>query len=299
MKREGKIMNDYITKYLYFLQYERKLSKATRAAYENDLKFFNQHFKNKDLRQITPKDIQNFLKKMSDKQDTTIAHYITVINSFYKFLINEEITKINPCDNISMPKLSKKLPNYLTVDEVEKLLSIKLNTPYSYRNKAMLELLYATGLRVSELINLKVSDIDLHNAIIRVMGKGSKERILPLGEIAIKYLKIYINDYRNLLLKDKNSEYLFINNLKKPISRQGFFKIIKQECKINGINKNVSPHVLRHSFATHLLANGADLRVIQDLLGHSDIATTQIYTHLTNEKIKGDYKNHPRYKKES
>ena len=290
--------NNYINKYIDYLMFERKLSPATLKAYQNDLSHMNKYFKNSNLTNLTYDDISKFLRTLSSNKSTTVAHYLTVINSFYNFLVNEGIMDNNPCENISQPKHPRKLPNYLTEEEVDALLDIKLDNAFSYRNKAMLELLYATGIRVSELINLRVSDIDLHNAIIRVMGKGSKERIIPLGDVAIKYIDIYMKEYRNQLLKDRTSEYLFINNLRNKLSRQGFFKIIKKECKFKGINKNVSPHVLRHSFATHLLSNGADLRVIQDLLGHSDISTTQIYTHLANEKIKKDYENHPRYKKE-
>ncbi len=160
----------------------------------------------------------------------------------------------------------------------------------------MLELLYATGLRVSELCNLKVTDIDFDNCFLRVMGKGKKERIVPIADIALKYLKPYIFNYRNIILKDKTSEYLFISNNLTNITRQGFFKILKKECKRAGITKTVSPHVLRHSFATHLLKHGADLRIIQELLGHEDIATTQIYAHLINERKKADYEYHPRSK---
>ena len=290
--------NKYIEKYLDYLKFERKLSIATIKTYRNDLKNLNDYFKNNDLINLTYNDISSFVKSLNKSKTTTIAHHITVVNSFYSFLLNENIITNNPCENIIGPRIAKKLPEFLTEEEVTILLDVKLDTPYSFRNKAMLELLYATGIRVSELINLRLSDIDLHNAIIRVTGKGNKERIIPLGDIAINYIDIYIKEYRNMLLKDKNSEYLFINNAKGQISRQGFFKIIKNECKLKGIKKNVSPHILRHSFATHLLSHGADLRIIQDLLGHSDISTTQIYTHLANEKIKNDYKNHPRYKKE-
>ena len=167
---------------------------------------------------------------------------------------------------------------------------------YDYRNKAMLELLYATGLRISELCNLKITDIDLENQFVRVFGKGKKERIVPFTDVVCKYLSIYINDYRNQILKNEISDYLFISNSLTNISRQGFFKIVKKECKRAGITKVVSPHVIRHSFATHLLKHGADLRIIQELLGHEDITTTQIYAHLVNEKLKDDYQNHPRNK---
>ena len=288
----------YIEKYLDYLIFERKLSNATISAYKNDLKKFSTYFKDSDLSKLSYNELSNYLKKLVTNKATTVAHNLTVINSFYTFLVNENFIKNNPCENISTPKLPKRLPDYLSEEEVDTLLDIRLDTPYAYRNKAMLEVLYATGIRVSELINLRLSDIDLHNAIVKVMGKGNKERIIPVGDLAIKYTSEYINEYRHYLLKNTTSEYLFFNNQSKKISRQGFFKIVKKECKLKGINKNVSPHILRHSFATHLLANGADLRVIQDLLGHSDIATTQIYTHLANEKVKKDYENHPHYKKE-
>ena len=178
------------------------------------------------------------------------------------------------------------------VEEVDKLLDINLVDKYSYRNKAMLELLYATGMRASELTNLKLNNIDLDSCIVRIMGKGSKERIVPINDTTIKYLNIYINNYRKEILNKKDSEYLFISNALKPITRQGLFKIIKKECIRAGIKKNVYPHILRHSFATHLLNHGANIRIIQELLGHEDITTTEIYTHLSNETIKKDYEEY-------
>lgn len=284
-----------IEKYIDYLKYEKKLSENTINSYKNDLDFFKDFFK-KDLTKINLDDMHKYLDHLSkeNKKATTIAHNITVINSFYSFLINENIVKTNPCINIISPKLAKKLPNYLTEEEVDKLLNIPLKTAYDYRNKAMLELLYATGIRVSELINLKFVNLELQDDFIRVMGKGSKERIIPISNISKKYLIEYIEIYRKTLLKNKDSEYLFINNQGNVISRVGFFKIIKKLCLENNISKNVSPHILRHSFATHLLAHGADLRVIQELLGHSDISTTQIYAHLINDKLKKDYEEfHP------
>ena len=195
-----------------------------------------------------------------------------------------------------MPKIEKKLPNYLTIEEVDKLLDIRLEKPTDYRNKAMLELLYATGMRISELTNLKLSQVDFDDDIVRVLGKGKKERTIPLNDTAIFALKEYINDYRPFLLKLNTSEYIFINNFGNKISRQGFFKILKKLCVKAEISKEVSPHTLRHSFATHLLNNGADLRIIQELLGHENLVTTEIYAHLQNQKIKDDYENHPRSK---
>ena len=286
-----------ITKYLDYLQYERKLSKTTISSYHNDLKIISKEI-NKSFLSFDIKDISELLKKIQEKKAKTIAHYLTVLNSFYNFLLNEGIHNFNPCTDICHPKLEKKLPAYLSETEMEELLNINLKTPLDYRNKAMLELLYATGIRVSELVNLKISDVDLHNAVVRIMGKGSKERIIPLGNIAINHLNNYIKIYRPQILKNKTSEFLFINNQQTPISRQGFFKVIKKECQLKSINKNISPHMIRHSFATHLLTHGADLRIIQNLLGHSDISTTQIYAHLIDEKRKLDYEFHPRYKKE-
>ena len=290
-------MHELIDLYLEYLKYERKLSNNTILSYSDNLKQFSAYFENKNLLNLTEQDIRIFIASLN-KTEKTKAHYLTVLNSFYSFLCHENKIKINPCENIRQPKLPKKLPNYLTIEEVDKLLDVRLDSPLAYRNKTMLELLYSSGVRITELIELKLNNVDFTDEIIRVIGKGSKERIIPLGDEALKYLKLYINQYRNLILKTKTSDYLFINNFGNKITRQGFFKIIKKECKAQGIDKNVSPHTLRHSFATHLLNNGADLRIIQELLGHSDISTTQIYTHISKEKIKQDYENHPRYKKE-
>lgn len=285
----------YINKYLDYLKFERKLSDNTLKSYLNDLKDFDLYF-NGNVKDLKYKDISNYINSLKDLNARSVAHYITVINSFYLFLIDEGIIEENPCLNIISPKIPKKLPNYLSEDEIDNLLDIRLVTPYDYRNKAMLELLYATGVRITELINLKVSDVDLFNCFIRVFGKGKKERIVPISDLAVKYLTIYIEEYRNMILKEHDSEYLFISNSYKNISRQGFFKILKAECERCGIEKTVSPHVLRHSFATHMLKHGADLRIIQELLGHEDISTTQIYAHLVNEKLKEDYEYHPRNK---
>jgi integrase/recombinase XerD len=285
--------NEYILKYLNYLEYERKLSDNTIKSYHNDLKDFDLFF-NESLLSLKYDDISKYLNSIQHMNTRSINHQITVINSFYNFLLDEDLIKENPCKNISTPKMPKSLPVYLTEEEIDKLLDIKLITPYDYRNKAMMELLYASGLRITELVNLKITDVDPFNCFIRVFGKGKKERIVPITDNAIKYLKMYLDEYRNTILGSEESEYLFISNAKKPISRQGFFKIIKAQCKVAGINKNISPHTLRHSFATSLLKHGADLRIIQELLGHEDISTTQIYAHLVNEKLKDDYKYHPR-----
>ena len=290
-------MKQDIESYIDYLKYERKLSDNTLDSYEENLIMFDNYL-NKKTSSISADDIRDFLVTLNGKSDRTRAHYITVLNNYFTFLLSERIIKSNPCEEISQPKLSKKLPNYLTVEEIDELLDIDLETPLDFRNKAMLELLYASGLRISELLNLKLNDISFDEDILKVVGKGDKQRIVPIGDVALKYLKLYINKYRSLILRSKNSEYLFINNNGNQMTRQGFFKILKKQCMLKGIKKEVSPHTLRHSFASHLLNNGADLRTIQELLGHSDISTTQVYTHLINEKLKEDYKAHPHEKKE-
>ena len=210
------------------------------------------------------------------------------MKSFYNYEERLEKIKDNPLTKFKSPKLDKSLPTVLSLEEVTSLLDIEINTPYDARNKAILELFYSSGLRISELINLEMANVDMDENLIRVMGKGKKERIVPFGDIARNVLNDYINNYRTSINK-KNSTYIFLNNLGNKLSRQYIFRIIKQECIKKGIKKNVSPHTLRHTYATHLLKNGADLRIIQELLGHENLATTQIYTHLDNETLKKDY----------
>lgn len=287
----GKNVEDYLN----YLKFERKLSNNTYYSYRYNLIKIASYFKDKDLINLTEDDIRMFLYNSKEKSKTK-SHYLTVLKSFYNCMIDLNRINKNPCNNIKMPKIEKKLPKFLTIEETNKLLDIKLREPLDYRNKAMLELLYATGIRVSELLDLKLSNYYEEDAYIKVMGKGSKERIVPIGDITIKYLNLYINEYRNYILKTKQSEYLFINYNGNRMSRQGFFKILKKICDENNIKKEISPHVLRHSFATHLLNNGADLRVIQELLGHENISTTEIYSHISKEKIINDYAQHPHFK---
>ena len=292
--------NEYLNLYLNYLKYEKKLSNNTIISYETELKEFEDYFKNNNLLKLTTKEIYSFIKYLDNEKKVTArtkSHYITVINNFYIFCLKEDYLKNNPCEAIWQPKISKNLPQVLTYEETDKLLDVNINNPYNARTKAMLELIYATGIRVTELISLKFNHVDLFNDVIKVEGKGSKERIVPINQSAKKYLEIYLNEYRSKLIKKKKScDYLFLNNRGLGITRQGFYKIIKQRALEVGISKDISPHTLRHSFATHLLQNGADLRVIQELLGHSDISTTQMYTHLTNEQLKNEYsKTHPRF----
>ena len=208
-----------------------------------------------------------------------------------------KIISDNPCQKIESPKLKKTLPKVLNIDEVNKLLNIEPKTALEYRNKVMIELMYATGLRVSELVNLTINDINLTDNYVRCFGKGKKERIVPIGNTMNNLLDEYINVHRNALLKGYLTDKLFLSSYGKGITRQGFFKILKQTGKEVGIIKDFSPHTLRHSFASHMLEYGADIRSIGELLGHENIKTTEIYTHLTNPKLKNDYKSyHPRDK---
>lgn len=293
--------NYFITNYLEYLKYEKKLSKNTLSSYETELKCFNDFFKNQDILNLNTNDLKNFLTYLNNQNlsPSTRSHYLTVIHNFYLFCIRQGYTNTNPSDAIYLPKLEKKLPVVLTYEEIDKLLNMPLHNAYDYRLKAMLELLYATGMRISELIKLKYQNINFTDDFVRVEGKGSKERIIPINQTSKKYLTIYLENYRSTLIKKgKSCDYIFLNNLGTGISRQGFFKLLKKRGKEAKITKELSPHTIRHSFATHLLSNGADLRVIQELLGHSDISTTQIYTHLSNEQIKQEYfMSHPRAQK--
>ena len=292
-------MNDFSKKIDEFCDYlliDKHYSKNTIDSYKRDLLKFYNYFKVDSVQNIDKDDVKKYLKYLNEENmnERSIARNISSLKSFYKFLIIEKYVKDNPLDSISSPKLGKKLPNTLTEEDINKLLDIKLNDNYSYRNKAMLELMYATGLRVSELVNLKVYDINLDEAIVKTMGKGSKERIIPIGDYAITALRIYIDEYRSSLFKRDVNDYLFLNNHGRKMTRQGFFKIIKKLALEQGIKKDFSPHTLRHSFATHLLSHGADLRIIQELLGHSDVSTTQIYTHMSNEQLEETFKKyHP------
>lgn len=280
-----------VLSFLEYLKYERRLSVNTIDSYGENLLLVSKYL-NKDLINATRDDIKNFFDNF-DGDVKTKAHYLTVLNSFYKYLLFMGKCSINPCDGIKHPKLSKKLPEYLTSEEINKLFDIRLTKPIDYRNKAMLEVLYATGTRISELINLELNQIDFDECIIRVTGKGKKDRIIPIGDTAMDTLKNYILNYRIFLVKTNDNNYVFLNKNGSKISRQGFFKILKGLAFDAGIKKDISPHTIRHSFATNLLNNGADLRIIQELLGHENLQTTEIYSHLTNKKIEDDYQNHP------
>ena len=246
-------------------------------------------FINKEYNKTNNDDIYKYLKELEDKRYSiySVVRKISAIKSFYNYLNTEDIYKINI--DIERPKFYRKLPHVLTIDEVDRLLDIELNTPFDYRNKAMLELMYATGLRVSELIDLTPLNIDFDAMIVRCYGKGNKERIVPMGNTAAEYLKLYLDEYRPLLEKRTLCDNIFLNNHGKKMTRQGFFKNLKIIANKQGITDDITPHMLRHSFATHLLNNGADLRSIQLMLGHENISTTGIYTNVGAEKIKENY----------
>lgn len=292
-------MEDSILDYIDYISYEKGLSDNTRISYKMDLMAYKTFLNKKGINswnKVKQADIQDYLMYLSKVQDSTstVARKLTTIKNLHKFLYKEKRIDKDVSENIERPKLKKALPDVMSVEEVALLLDIKTNTLFDYRNKAMLELLYATGIRVSELIHLSIHSVDLENCIIRLIGKGGKERIIPIGEYTMIYLKEYL-EKRNQLLKQNNCETLFLNNHGKEMTRQGFFKNLKKILKEKGLNENIHPHTLRHSFATHLLNYGADLRSIQMLLGHSDIKTTKIYTHISREKIKEEYHEfHPR-----
>lgn len=286
------IMN-YIEEYKKYLLIDKKYSNNTILSYMNDLNNFN-NFIQKNIIKVNKNDVLKFIEFERTKKDVrSVSHSLTVIRNFYNFLIIENIIKENPTDKIDSPKLKKSLPTVLSKEEVDDLLNIELNNKYDYRNKAMLELMYATGMRISELINIQMEDINLNNSCVIVNGKGNKERKIPFDEITTYYLEKYINEYRKQFLKKINN-YLFLNCFGEKISRQAFFKTIKSLATKKNIHKKFSPHTLRHSFATHMVENGADLRSVQILLGHSDISTTQIYTNISNKFIRENYeKSHP------
>lgn len=284
--------NDYISEFLSYLELDMNYSNNTILSYDNDLKKIESYYNKKDLLKLNVNDLIKYISVLSDLAPSTVSHNISTLKAFYNYFLKVGKIKTNPTDALKSPKLGTHLPVYLTEEEVNKLLDIEVKDAFSARNKAILEVMYGTGLRISEVINLEFKNIDVEDCIVRVMGKGSKERIIPINDVAINALNNYLENYRSSMLKGDINNYLFLNNHGKQMTRQGIFKMIKQECLVKGIKKDVSPHTLRHTFATHLLQNGADLRIIQELLGHSDISTTQIYTHLSNEELHNDYKEY-------
>jgi integrase/recombinase XerD len=291
--------------FIDYLAVERGLSNNTIEAYEYDISsYINFLIKSAvhSLEQSTSMHVLTFLNhlKHDGKSSSTIFRRLVAIRTFYRFLNEERILTHNPTATMGTPKPSKKLPSVLTIQEMNKLLAAPdMSTLSGMRDRAMLEVLYATGVRVSELLSLNTGAIQTSMGFVKVTGKGSKERIIPLGRMAIIFLKEYMDFARNTMLKrSKTEEALFLNHLGLRMTRQGFWKLIKKYAQDAGIHKEITPHTLRHSFATHLLDGGADLRSVQEMLGHADISTTQIYTHVAKTRIQEVYnQTHPRAKK--
>lgn len=295
-------MTIFLKEYLSVLKLEKNLSENTVTSYRNDIGSFINYLEEKkisDLSEIKIKHLNNFFELLYELglSSTSAARYHSSIKGFLNYLFNSGYITENPIDKITPPKLAKNLPQVLTVAEVESILSKPdIEDKFGLRDKAVLELLYACGLRVSELINLKISDLFFNDEIIRVLGKGSKERLVPVGSSAIRWINEYLKRSRPLLEKKSvSANCLFLNTRGTKFSRMGIWKIVDRYLKEAAIHKDVHPHTFRHSFATHLLEGGADLRAVQEMLGHSDISTTQIYTHIDRDYIKQVHKQfHPR-----
>ena len=291
----------FVDQYISYLVFEKGLSEKTIESYSSDLSNYLEFLKQKRVKDITQADTPMILKHLialraSGLGSKSCARHLITLRGFYKFLAQEKILEFDPAKLIDLPKSGLKLPDVLSVSEVNLLLNIPdINKPLGKRNSAMIELLYAAGLRVSELVNLKFFDVNLEACFVRVFGKGSKERIVPFGLYAKNKIDDYINNSRPLLLKTRISKYLFVARAGKPMTRQGFWKLLKLYVKQAGIKKKVTPHSLRHSFASHLLEGGADLRTVQVMLGHVDISSTQIYTHVARDHLRHIHeKYHPR-----
>ncbi len=289
--------------YGYYLKREKGLSENTIDAYLRDITqyigFLDKYRKIKRVDQITKTDILAYLKSLKNRNLSakSTSRKLSSIKGFHQFLLLEKETSEDVSSAIEAPKIERNLPDVLSVDEVIRLIEhVKGTEPLDLRNLALLELIYGSGLRVSELLNLKISDIHLTASYVKILGKGSKERQVPLGQMSVLALREYLTKGRPYLLKIENN-YLFLNQYGNKLSRQGFFKLLKKIAKDTNITKEVSPHTLRHSFATHLLEAGIDLRTLQELLGHEDISTTQVYTHISQKHLKESYlEAHPRAK---
>ncbi len=289
MKEESRKI---LLSFLNYLSYEKGLSENTVNSYRSDLSEFLEYLENENLnlKLLTPKDIENYIILSSKRgvSANTLARYISAIRTFFKFLVINEYIEENPAEFIERPKTSREIPLFLTENEIEiiknTILKSEENDAKKVRDLTIIELLFSCGLRVSELVNLKLEDVNLNNGYISVKGKGNKQRLIPIGSVAKKYLGEYLLVRKKTMQKfSKDDKYLFISKLGKKISRISIWKMVKKYVLLSGINKNATVHTFRHSFATELLKNGADLRSVQELLGHKSILATQIYTHITEE----------------
>jgi integrase/recombinase XerD len=294
-------MESHLDLYLDYLTVEKGLAPNTRASYSGDLLKFVTYLKDRgisDWRQVRYSEVMGFLSQSQEQglAPRSRARLLSALRGFFKFMVRDSHLQESPVANLTSPRLRRHLPSVLSVAEVERLLARpNPKLPLGQRDAAMLELLYGTGLRVSELVTLTLGRVNLEVGFLVVLGKGSKERIVPAGEAATEAVRSYLMDSRPRLLKGKMTETLFITNRGAAMSRQGFWKLLKKYGREAGLKKELTPHILRHSFATHLLERGADLRSVQMMLGHADISTTQIYTHVARERLREVHKKyHPR-----
>ncbi len=292
-------MKKYLSDFNDYLTIERGLSKNTISSYLSDLAIFVEFLKQNELEILMIKvaNIQEYLIYLNNKgyKSTSVSRNISSLRNFFLFLVQEKIITDNPLIEISKPKMGLRLPKTLSIEEVEKILRLPSGDSLGLRDQAILETLYATGMRISELTELKLNSVNLELSYVQCIGKGNKERIVPLGGIAHAAIEQYLKIVRPNLIKDYRINFFFLNSRGKGLSRQGVWKIIKKYVEKSGIDKDISPHTFRHSFATHLLENGADLRSVQEMLGHSDISTTQIYTHISKKHLYKIYNStHPR-----
>jgi integrase/recombinase XerD len=291
----------YVQGFKSFLMLEKSLSLATQEAYVRDITKLENYLSNIPLTDVNAVQIQDFLGEIHNLglEASTQARMLSSIRSFFNYLILEKIISIDPTELIESPKIGRKLPDVLSIEEVTQIIeTIDLSKPEGTRNRAILEFMYSSGLRVSEVTDLKISNILLSDQLLRVVGKGNKERIIPITEISLKWLNFYFEHMRNhLSISSGHEDFVFLNRRGKRLSRMMIFNIIRDQAQNIGIKKNVSPHTFRHSFATHLVEAGADLRAVQEMLGHASITTTEIYTHLSKNALRNEILNyHPRYR---
>ena len=287
-------MNRLLKDYNYYLRMERAMSQNTVASYCSDVSFFLDSCSS-PVESVTSTDIEEFLLSRPWVSKRSQARLLSSLRSFFMWLVMDGVIKDNPCDKVDAPKLGKYLPDVLSVEEVDAMINaVDVTTWIGKRDRAMLEVLYGCGLRISEAVGLKVSNLYFKEGFIRIMGKGNKERIVPVGEVAADALKIYLSERP---AEFSGSDYVFVNRYGNSLSRNFVFRIVRKLALLANVNKNVSPHTFRHSFATHLIENGADLRVVQEMLGHESVATTEIYTHIDSSTWHADILgHHPRRK---
>lgn len=295
-------MTLYLSAFLDYLNFEKGLSANTLAAYRRDLEKFFHYLDEREVGnkpdELEKQHIMDYMSLQLDNglNHATAARFLSALKTYYKFLSLEGLARKNPTVDLETPKIKRRLPHVLTIEEVDLLLSQpQVTRALGMRDRAMLELMYGTGVRVSELLALQIEDLNALAGFLRCMGKGRKERIIPVNQTSIDWIQRYLAQARNHLVRNHLERTLFVNAHGRPLSRQGFFKILAAYAEQAGIKKEVTPHTMRHSFATHLLENGADLRAVQEMLGHADISTTQIYTHLTKSRLREVFQRyHPR-----